>query len=149
MGRVHDPARATRERLKMLERQEKARAQARHVAAGVAETVALGRARGAAFEKPPAGRGERETAYRRLTGLEWLLRKGRITAAQAQAGERYGAVYRRAGQAPAIGSTLEVQPGLSSPGGAPLTMILKQGAGRREAEANLARFRRRLMEKST
>lgn len=146
MGRVHDPARATRERLKMLERQEKARAEARQVAEGVAETVALARARGAAFEKPPSARGDRETAYRRLSGLEWLLRKGRITAVQAQAGERYGAIYRRAGAAPAIGSTLDVQPGLSNPAGAPLAMILRQGAGRREAEATLARLRRGLLD---
>src|SRR5438309_528613 len=71
MGRIHDPARAMRERLKILEAREKARAEARAVAEGVAETVGLARRRGAAFEKPPAGRGGRETPYRRQPGLEW------------------------------------------------------------------------------
>ena len=65
MGRAYDPARAMRERLKTLEARERARTEARAVAEGVAETVDLARARGAAFEKPAARRGERETPYRR------------------------------------------------------------------------------------
>jgi hypothetical protein len=137
MGRAYDPARATRERLLKLERQEKARADARAVADGVAESVALARARGAAFEKPPARKGERETPYRRQTGLQWLLRKGRITPRQAAAGERYGAAWRQAGATPSIGSTLEVQPGLSDGGGASLAQVLRQGAARRQAETRL------------
>jgi len=145
MGRAYDPARATRERLKVLERQEKARAEARAVADGVAETVALARGRGAAIDKPAPRRGGRETAYRRMTGLEWLARKGRLTAQQAQAGERYGAVFRRAGESATIGSTLEVQPGMSSPGGPPLAVLLRHAAGRREAELRLAQMHRQLM----
>ena len=97
MGRPYDPARATRERLLMLERREKAQAEARAVADGVAETVALARARGSAIDKPPVRRGERDTPHRRQTGLQWLLRKGRITPRQAAAGERYGEAYRQQG----------------------------------------------------
>lgn len=145
MGRAYDPARATRERLLKLERQETARAEARAVAEGVAESVALARGRGAAFEKPPARRGERETAYRRQAGLVWLLRKGRINAYQAAAGERYGAAYRRAGATPTLGSTWEVRPGRSDPGGPPLAQILRQGVGRQQAEARLALYRSQLL----
>ncbi|MFI4965804.1 MAG: hypothetical protein ACHP9T_10590 [Caulobacterales bacterium] len=148
MGRAYDPARATRERLKLLEAREKGRAQARAVAEGVAESVALGRARGAAFEKPAARRGERETPYRRQAGLAWLAGKGRITARQAAAGEAYGACWRRAGAAPTIGSTLEVQPGGGLAGGPSLGLVLRQAAGRQRAEAELAGYRTRLFGQS-
>lgn len=145
MGRAYDPARATRERLMELERREKARAEARAIAEGVAESVALARARGAAFDKPVVRRGERETPYRRQSGLAWLLRKGRISDRQAAAGERYGAAYRRAGATPTLGSTWEVQPGQGRRGGPSLGQILRQGAGRRQAEARLEACRSLLL----
>jgi len=148
MGRIHDPARVMRERLKILEAREKARADARAVAAGVAETVGLSRRRGAAFEKPMPGRGMRETPYRRQPGLEWLLKKGRITERQKAAGEAYGAVFRRAGSAPQIGSTLEVQPGCGSAAGPSLGLVLRQAAGRLRAEEELAGLRDRLFGQS-
>jgi len=138
MGRAYDPARAMRERLKILEAREKGRTQARAVAEGVAETVALDGARGAAIEKTPARKGERETPYHRRSGLEWLRAKGKISERQRLAGERYGEAYRRAGAAPALGSTLEVSPGRSLPGGPSLGLLLKMAEGRRRAEAELA-----------
>jgi hypothetical protein len=144
MRRPHDPARAIYERLLALERREKARAEARAVAEGVAESVTLSRGRGAAFEKPPETRGGRATPYRRLTGLAWLLRKGRITAGQAAAGERYGACWRRAQAEPAIGSTLDVQPGRGCAGGPPLADILRAAEGRQAAEGRLESYRLRL-----
>jgi len=145
MGRVFDPARATRERLQVLERREKARAEARAVADGVAQTVALSRGRGAAFGKEAGGRGVRETPYRRQTGLEWLARKGRLTPQQVAAGERYGEIFRRCGAAPALGSTLEVQPGTNVSAGPPLGLILKMAEGRRRAETLLEQYRRQLL----
>ncbi|MGZ6016072.1 MAG: hypothetical protein ACXWKO_02430 [Phenylobacterium sp.] len=148
MGRAYDPARAMRERLTVLEAQEKRRAEARAVADGVAETVALARTRGAAFEKPATRRGERETPYRRQAGLDWLMRKGRISAAQKQAGEAYGACWRRAGAAPTIGSSLEVQPSAGLAGGPSLGLILKQAAGRQRAQAELAAMRAHLFGQS-
>jgi len=148
MGRAYDPARAMRERLKTLEARERARTEARAVAEGVAETVELGRARGEAFDKPEPRRGERETAYRRQGGLEWLMRKGRITAIQRAAGETYGACYRRAGAGGHIGSTLEVQPGGGLAAGPSLGMLLKQAAGRQRAEAELRQMRERLFVQS-
>src|ERR1700761_2756125 len=101
MGRAYDPARAMRERLKVLEARERSRAENRAVAEGVAETVALSQARGAAFDKPAPRRGERETPYRRQCGLDWLAHKGRITPAQKAGGERHRACWRRGGGAPA------------------------------------------------
>ena len=59
MGRPYDPARAMRERLKILERREAARTEALAVAQGVAETVALSQARGAAFDRETPQRGGR------------------------------------------------------------------------------------------
>jgi hypothetical protein len=148
MGRAYDPARAMRERLMVLEAREKGRVEARAVADGVAETVSLARARGAAFEKPAAKRGARETPYRRQSGLDWLARKGRISAAQQAAGETYGAAWRRAGSAPTIGSTLEVQPSGGLAAGPSLGLVLKQAAGRQRAQAELAGFRARLFGQS-
>jgi len=153
MGRAYDPARAMRERLKTLEVRERARTEARAVAEGVAETVDLGLARGEAFDKAPVDktgprRGERETPYRRQAGLEWLSRKGRISAIQRAAGEAYGACYRRAGAGAHIGSTLEVQPSGGLAAGPSLGMLLKQAAGRQRAEAELKGMRERLFVQS-
>jgi hypothetical protein len=148
MGRVYDPARAMRERLKVLEAREKGRAEVRAVADGVAETVALSRARGAAFERPTAHKGARETPYRRQAGLEWLAGKARITERQKAAGEAYGACWRRAGQSPTIGSTLEVQPSGGAAAGLPLELVLKQAAGRIRAEGALAGYRDLLFRQS-
>jgi hypothetical protein len=148
MGRAYDPARAMRERLKILEAREKGRTEARAVADGVAESVALAQARGAEFDKPAARRGERETPYRRQAGLEWLLRKGRITERQKAAGENYGACFRRAGSAPSLGSTLEVQPSGGLAAGPSLGLVLKQAAGRRCAEEELIGLRARLFGQS-
>ena len=147
MGRAYDPARAMRERLKVLEARERDRTEARAVADGVAETVALAQARGGEFERPAARKGERETPYRRQAGLDWLAGKGRITARQKAAGESYGACFRRAGSAPTMSSTLEVQPGGFS-GGPSLGLVLRQAAGRQRAEAELAGYRARLFGQS-
>jgi hypothetical protein len=144
MGRPYDPARAMRERLKRLEAQARARTEARAVGEGVAETVGLAQARGAEFEKAAVVRGGRETPYRRQTGLEWLTRKGRITPRQRQAGEAYGAAFRRAAAAPTIGSTLEAQPSGGLAAGPSLGQILRTAAGRERAERELAAMRERL-----
>jgi hypothetical protein len=148
MGRAYDPARAMRERLKVLEAREKGRVEARAVAEGVAETVALARSRGAAFDKPAARKGDRETPYRRQPGLDWLVGKGRITDRQKAAGEAYGACFRRAGSAPTIGSTLEVQPSGGLAAGPSLAMLLRQAAGRQRAEEELSGYRARLFGQS-
>jgi hypothetical protein len=148
MGRAYDPARAMRERLKILEAREKGRTDARAVADGVSESVALAQARGAEFERPAGRAGERETPYRRQAGLDWLLKKGRITARQKAAGEVYGACFRRAGSAPPIGSTLEVQPSGGLAAGPSLGLVLKQAAGRQRAQEELAGFRARLFRQS-
>jgi hypothetical protein len=145
MGRPYDPARAMRERLKVLEARERGRVEAVAVAEGVAETVALAQGRGAEFDKPVARKGARETAYRRQA---WLAVKARITERQRAAGEAYGACWRRAGASPSIGSTLEVQPGGSLAGGPSLAQLLRQAAGRQRAEAELAGYRARLFGQS-
>ncbi len=144
MSRTAHLARLERERLSMLERRAEARAEARAVEAGVAETVALSRGRGAKFEAPSGKRGEREGPYRRLTGLDWLARKGRVTEAQRAAGEVYGAVWRKAHAEAAIGSTLDVRPGGGEARGTPLGAVLAQAEARAQAQARLNLYRRRL-----
>jgi hypothetical protein len=138
MGRAYDPARAMRERLKILEARERGRTEARAVAEGVAETVTLSQARGAAIDKAPAQRGERETPYHRRSGLEWLFAKGKITERQRLAGERYGECYRRAGLHAPLTSSLALGPSGGTAGGPSLGFLLKLAEGRRQAQAGLA-----------
>jgi hypothetical protein len=144
MSRTAHLARLERERLSMLERRAEARAERRAVEGGIAETVSLSRGRGAKFAAPDPGRGEREGPYRRLTGLDWLARKGRVSEAQKAIGERYGLCWRLARAEPSIGSTLDVQPGGGLAKGAPLGAILAQGEARAHAQARLNLYRRRL-----
>jgi len=139
-----DLARREREQLMALEQRTMVRAEAQAVSAGVAETVALSRARGAAIEASPAQPGRREGPYRRQPGLEWLTRKGRIAIDQRAAGERYGAIYRRAKNEGSIPSTLDIRPRASAPGGASLSMLLGRAEGSAQAAARLAAFRRAL-----
>ena len=86
MSRTAHLARLERERLLILERRGRARAEALAVTQGIAETVALSQARGAAMEAPATPR----KPHRRQAGLEWLARQGRLNDQQKQAGERYG-----------------------------------------------------------
>lgn len=137
MARVYDPAKRMRERLRLLE--EKAAAEA--MAASVAETVALSRARGAAIEAPAAGR----PTHRRLTGLEWLVRKGRISGPAASAGLRYGLAYRKAKAEGSLPSTLNVQPGATGIEGPTVAEVLEHAEGRAQARRVLAELRRRLL----
>ncbi|MGA0604977.1 hypothetical protein ACO2Q0_03170 [Phenylobacterium sp. VNQ135] len=140
----NDVARRAREALLRLERQEQARAEARAVMDGVAETVALSRGRGAAFEQP-AGRRARAQPLRRMTGLEWLMRKGRVTAAEAAAGERYGLAYRRTKLDPALPSTLEARPQGAFTNGPSLKHLVAHAQGTAQAQSLLAGYRRTLL----
>ena len=132
--------RAARDRLLRMERQAKARAEATAVADGVAETVALSRARGQAVAVPPAGARE---PYRRQTGLQWLAAKGRIDAQLRAAGERYGWAYRRVKLEKAIPSTLDVRVRgeLIPPA---LADVLASGEATEQARRKLVDYRRRL-----
>lgn len=144
---ARDPAlkaqRAARDRLVRLERQAKARAEAVAVAEGVAETVALSRARGAAVTGGGGRGAARATPLKRLTGLEWLAARGKIGAEAKAAGERYGWVYRRVKLDKAIPSTLDVR--VRGPFMPPsLEETLAHGEGTETARRRLAEFRRRL-----
>ena len=108
--------------LRRLARQALARA----VSAGVAETVALSRARGEAIEAETPGRGP----YRRQTGLDWLAGRGRIGDAARTAGERYGQAWRRARMEPSIPSSLDIQPPFSFPFPIDGFPIFREGSSR-------------------
>jgi hypothetical protein len=70
---------------------------------GVSETIALSERRGDQFSD--ARRGS-TGARRKKDGLDWLYDKGRISARQRQAGEKYGIDWRRA-QPPGLRSCID------------------------------------------
>lgn len=142
MRRAAELARLQRQREMMEARRARIQAEVRSVAEGVAETVALSRARGTAIASPE-GR-ERAKPYRRQAGLEWLALKGRLSPAQKSAGERYGALYRRVAGGGRIGSSLEVKPDGGSAGGPPLPQVLARAEASAQAAARLAALRLRL-----
>ena len=139
MTRTAFLARLERERLLRLEARGRARAEALAVETGVAETVALSRARGAEIEPPEQGEGP----YRRMSGLSWLARKGKISPEQARAGAIYGACYRKSMAEAAIGSSLGIEPG--GGGGTALSLVAARAEGRVVAAAKLAAMRARLL----
>ncbi|MDO8380496.1 hypothetical protein [Phenylobacterium sp.] len=139
MSRTAHLARLERARLLTLEQRGKARAEALAVTAGVAETVALSEARGAAIEAPASPR----KPHRRQAGLDWLVRQGRLNDLQKRAGERYGTYYRRARGGAGIGSSLDIKHG-DNPQGTSLTEVLAQAEARVAAATKLAAYRRRL-----
>lgn len=140
--RGRDPARVARDRLLRQERQDRARAEAQVVAEGVAETVALSRARGQALAQPSTRK--RLQPYRRQSGLEWLASKGRIGTEAKAAGERYGWAYRRVKLEKSIPSTLSgrVRGAFVAPD---LEEVLARGEGTELARRKLAEFRARLL----
>jgi hypothetical protein len=89
-------AAAERRRNLALEAQARNRAEEWALESRLEETERLARGRGEALERPPRQHGEGRKPMRRMTGLHWLLAKGRITPLQAQAGQRYGALWDRA-----------------------------------------------------
>ena len=144
MTRAVEHARSERARLLLLERRIIGQAESKAVADGVAETVALSEARGGGFEHPRVAHGARPAPYRRQPGLQWLAAKGRLSAEQQLAGQRYGACYRRAKCEGSIPSTLDVKPRASAPGGASLVSVLNHAEGTVQAQARLALYRRQL-----
>jgi hypothetical protein len=123
-----------------------ARAEARAISAGVAETLGLEARRGAAFVAEDEGEGNgRERPYRRQPGLDWLQRKGRISEAQKAAGLRYRDAFVVAQPTLSLPSTLEVQPGMSAGGGS-LKALVARADVRQSAERKLALYRRQLFQ---
>lgn len=79
------------------------RAEQAALEAGIAETIALSEARGDRFtaHKPGAG-----APRRKKDGLDWLADKGRISARQKLAGEKYGVDWWRS-QGPGLRSCID------------------------------------------
>lgn len=95
---------ATRDHLAHLERQQNRRDSDRMAAAlvrdGVMETVGLERDRGASFETAKAA------PVRRMPGLTWLYRKGKLTVPAYMAGQGYAAAFQAAAVEPGMRSCL-------------------------------------------
>jgi hypothetical protein len=130
-----------RENLK-TERQRRARTEDNALEARLAETQALGLARGEALERAAQKRGEKPKPIRRLTGLDWLYKKGRISADEHTVGVRYGAVYRRALPDGRIASFLNEDRGQGD--GAPMSLVMAHAEGSAQAASKLAMYRRQL-----
>jgi hypothetical protein len=76
---------------------EREQAEAVDVDRGIRETMRLEQARGHEFDEPVAKRGDTgRKPYRRKSGLDWLLFKGRISAIQMESALRYGDDWRSA-----------------------------------------------------
>ncbi len=110
-----DAAAAQRRRDLALEARAHNRAEEGALERRLAETEALARARGEALERPERRPGEPRRPMRRITGLQWLLARGRIDAVQSQAGERYGALCWQAGKGD-MPSSLKERVGGPTPG---------------------------------
>ncbi|MDZ4375170.1 MAG: hypothetical protein U1C74_27620 [Phenylobacterium sp.] len=133
--------RAARDRLIRQERQAKAKVEANEVVAGVAETVALSRARGAAVVTP--GDTPRSAAHRRLTGLESLAARGRLTPEAMSAGLRYGQAYQRVKHEARLPSSLAPRLGGPASGPDPAN-VLTQAERTAAAAQRLTRWRETL-----
>lgn len=138
-----DMHRAQRERLLRLERQAKAREEDAALEASLAATVAHGEEKGAEFERKPQKRGEARKPIRRLTGLGWLLGKGRITQDQYAAGARYASAYQKSRVEIRIQSILNRDP----TGGEGRTMadLIADGEERVYAAERLVKYRNWLL----
>lgn len=132
-------ARGERARLLQQERRMAAKAESDAVRGGVAETVSLAQDRGAEFLAPKADRGGRDKPVRRLSGLEWLLSKGRITTNQWAAGELYGRAYRKAHAPEPIRSQMDDS--VRGGGDVPLRSLSDAAGARATAQARLAGYR--------
>lgn len=143
MPGLRDPARAARDRLLRAERLARARAEAATVEAGVAETVALSRARGSAIAEPEGA--TRRGPYRRQAGLDWLAKRGRIDPDAHRAGLAYGWAWRLARGEASIASTLGVAPdGGGGGGGPPLAQVLARAEAAAAAHRRLEAYRQKL-----
>lgn len=154
-ARIHDPAEYQGGRaidtIRLLERQQlgveerrlKAKAEDVALELRLVETAALAEARGEVFDRPTMKRGEQRKPMRRLTGLEWLRRKGRITDDAWAAGERYGAVYRLTKGAGAIASILNEDRGIG--GGQTIASVMQHSEKTAQASSKLAMYRRQLI----
>lgn len=92
-----------RAQLMKVERQNKARSDDDWSERAQAETIILDQIRGGGIERAEAKRGEQRKPLRRKSGLQWLFDKGRLGQAKdaltrLDAGERYGADYRKASE---------------------------------------------------
>lgn len=131
-----------RTRFLRLERQNRAREEDGALEARFAETIALSALRGEELERAPQHRGEARKPVRRLTGLTWLHRKSRITDDQWAAGERYGAVYRKAKGEAAIASILN--DGRGTGDGQTIASIMANSEKVAHAASVLTKYRREL-----
>lgn len=118
------------------ERQAAAKEEALAVARGVEETVGLRKGRGEEFDAPKPKRGGRMPPVRRLTGLQWVTRRGLLNPRQLEAGEKYGAVYREANREASLRSVLDREVR-----GEPTGDMLRQAERANQARAVLNRYR--------
>lgn len=92
---AHVEARA-RQRAAAQAARDVAKAHQAQVDTGVTETVNLGSERGEAFDVPASTVPGRQKPVRRLSGVEWLHRQGKLSERRQRASEAYLAAYQGA-----------------------------------------------------
>jgi len=124
-----------------VRRQEQAKADARAVREGVAETTALAEARGSEFNRPPLARGEREKPIKRMSGLDWLFSRklARISFEMKLVGERYGRLWRQAHDETSMRSCIDDS--VRGFGQEPAATAVRAAAARVEAQEDLDKLR--------
>lgn len=119
-----------------LEQAAAARAEAIAVSRGISETVGLRAEEGEVFEAEEPKMKGRASPLRRMTGLQWLNRRGALNPRQLEAGEKYGAVYREANREVSLRSVLDREVR-----GEPTGDMLRQAERANQARAVLNRYR--------
>lgn len=125
------------------EMRAKAKAEENALVERLDETARLADQRGEELDRPKHGRGEGRKPMRRMSGLEWLHRKGKITADQMACGVRYGAAYRRAAAEQSIRSILNRD--ISGSEGPTVEQLCENATKVAHARQRLAMFRCQLM----
>jgi|GEM_PF-948957 len=139
-----DPAARERQRLRELENQARARAEADAVTRGIAETACLEAQRGVEFIVPEQRRGERQKPIRRHTGITLLHSLGRISDDMARVGIIYGQLWRANRGDVSIPSNLNRGSGGGGNHTVTMRLRLAEAEGRVQAGQALARMRARL-----
>lgn len=134
---------AVMERRQLLARERHVRAKAEETAveAGMQETATLYALKGVEIQRTPQKRGEKRKPMQRPTGLGFLLERKKITQAQYEAGEKYGAVFRLAAGEATIRSILNDERG---GGSFNVNRVLAQAERSAQAQAVLSSYRQQL-----
>jgi len=133
----------SRQRAAAQASREAAKAHQAQVDGGVSETIALGTQRGEVFDVPKDTVPGRQKPVRRLSGVEWLGRQGKLSERRQRASEAYLEAYQGAMSVDGLRSCLgEHTPGN---GNKPVARIIASAEARARSVHDLRALHRALM----